>query len=38
MESAVGASGKSTTKAFMLRPYRKLAKLSPNLLRLSCIS
>lgn len=38
MESAAGASGKSTTNAFILRPYRKLAKLSPNLLRLSCIS
>ena len=31
-------SGKSTTKAFMFSPYRKLAKLSPNLLRLSCIN
>ena len=32
------ASGKSTQKAFILRPYKKLAKLSLNLARLSCIS
>jgi hypothetical protein len=38
IESAMGASGKSTTNAFMLRPYKKLAKHSPNLLRLSCMS
>jgi hypothetical protein len=31
-------SGKSTTKAFIFSPYRKLAKLSPNRLRLSCMS
>jgi hypothetical protein len=32
------SSGKSTQNAFMLRPYKKLAKLSLNLDRLSCIS
>lgn len=31
-------SGKSTQKAFMFSPYRKLAKLSLNRERLSCIS
>ena len=31
-------SGKSTQKAFMFMPYRKLAKLSLNRLKLSCIS
>jgi len=31
-------SGKSTQKAFMFMPYRKLAKLSLNLLKLSCIN
>lgn len=31
-------SGKSTQKAFMFMPYKKLAKLSLNRLRLSCIS
>jgi hypothetical protein len=31
-------SGKSTQKAFMFIPYKKLAKLSLNLLRLSCIN
>ena len=31
-------SGKSTQKAFMFMPYRKLAKLSLNRLRLSCMS
>jgi hypothetical protein len=31
-------SGKSTQKAFIFIPYRKLAKLSLNRLRLSCIN
>lgn len=31
-------SGKSTQKAFIFMPYRKLAKLSLNLLKLSCIN
>ena len=31
-------SGKSTQKAFIFMPYKKLAKLSLNLLRLSCIN
>ena len=31
-------SGKSTQKAFMFIPYKKLAKLSLNLLKLSCIN
>lgn len=31
-------SGKSTQKAFMFMPYKKLAKLSLNLLKLSCIN
>ena len=31
-------SGKSTQKAFMFIPYKKAAKLSLNLLRLSCIN
>lgn len=31
-------SGKSTQKAFIFMPYRKLAKLSLNRLRLSCMS
>lgn len=31
-------SGKSTQKAFMLRPYMKLAKLSLKRARLSCMS
>ena len=31
-------SGKSTQNAFIFIPYKKLAKLSLNLLRLSCIS
>ena len=34
----VPTSGKSTQKAFIFNPYRKLAKLSLNLDRLSCIS
>lgn len=37
-DSAIGPSGKSTQKAFMFSPYRKLAKLSLNRARLSCIS
>jgi hypothetical protein len=32
------ASGKSTQNAFILRPYKKLAKFSLNLARLSCIN
>lgn len=32
------ASGKSTQKAFMFNPYKKLAKLSLNLAKLSCIN
>ncbi len=32
------ASGKSTQKAFIFRPYKKLAKLSLNLAKLSCIN
>jgi hypothetical protein len=31
-------SGKSTQNAFMFKPYRKLAKFSLNLAKLSCIS
>jgi hypothetical protein len=31
-------SGKSTQNAFMFKPYKKLAKLSLNLAKLSCIS
>ena len=31
-------SGKSTQKAFIFIPYKKLAKLSLNLLKLSCIN
>jgi hypothetical protein len=31
-------SGKSTQKAFIFRPYKKLAKLSPNRDKLSCMS
>ena len=31
-------SGKSTQKAFMFKPYKKLAKFSLNLDKLSCIS
>lgn len=31
-------SGKSTQNAFMFMPYKKLAKLSLNLLKLSCIN
>jgi len=31
-------SGKSTQKAFMFSPYRKLAKLSLNRDKLSCMS
>ncbi len=31
-------SGKSTQKAFIFNPYRKLAKLSLNLDKLSCIN
>lgn len=34
----IRTSGKSTQNAFMFIPYRKLAKLSLNLLRLSCIN
>lgn len=37
-EDAERTSGKSTQKAFMFIPYRKLAKLSLNLLKLSCIN
>lgn len=37
-DSEIGASGKSTQKAFIFNPYRKLAKLSLNRVRLSCIS
>src|SRR5277367_2883062 len=32
------ASGKSTQNAFMFKPYKKLAKLSLNLAKLSCIN
>lgn len=31
-------SGKSTQKAFIFKPYKKLAKLSLKRARLSCIS
>ena len=31
-------SGKSTQKAFIFNPYRKLAKFSLNLDKLSCIN
>lgn len=37
-DSGMGASGKSTQKAFMFMPYRKPAKLSEKRARLSCIS
>lgn len=37
-DSAIGPSGKSTQKAFMFSPYKKLAKLSPKRARLSCMS
>lgn len=36
--SGRGASGKSTQKAFMFRPYRKAAKLSEKRASDSCIS
>ena len=38
MEKPVLTSGKSTQKAFIFNPYRKLAKFSLNLDRLSCIN
>lgn len=38
MAAKACTSGKSTQKAFILRPYKKLAKLSLNLERLSCIN
>jgi hypothetical protein len=34
----VFTSGKSTQKAFIFNPYRKLAKFSLNLAKLSCIN
>jgi len=34
----MGASGKSTQKAFIFNPYKKLAKFSLNLAKLSCIN
>ena len=37
-EDTERTSGKSTQKAFMFIPYKKLAKLSLNLLKLSCIN
>jgi len=37
-ESAIGPSGKSTQNAFMLSPYKKLAKSSLNRAKLSCMS
>ena len=37
-KEAEHTSGKSTQKAFMFIPYKKPAKLSLNLLKLSCIN
>ena len=37
-EEKIHTSGKYTQKAFMFIPYKKLAKLSLNRLKLSCIS
>jgi hypothetical protein len=34
----VNTSGKSTQKAFIFNPYKKLAKFSLNLAKLSCIN
>ena len=38
LAKAEHTSRKSTQKAFMFMPYKKLAKLSLNLLKLSCIN
>ena len=37
-DSRTRTSGKSTQNAFMFNPYKKLAKFSLNLARLSCIN